>query len=793
MCGSIADGRPRRVARKRRRLGLGGWFVAGVLAATALQAWATNEGGERIVCPACKQPFEFIFIGSTSFGGSDQELRPRTLGEDIQRMRINACPRCHYAGLGGMFQGRDVPRGETMEAVRAALAREGRSLPAGPLWPLEKVAAAEICLRACKGGPEELLDLYMLGAWLADDAGEDALASGYRDKALRACARLTAAGRPPAGGGGWQAWYLHGLLLKRQGRLEQAATALRQGRDFLGTQCDRLQKEHEDLRERARQAAASRPAAQTAPAGGALGDADEQEAKAQEAEMERQEMVFHVAGLCERACEVLAEVEMTRGGEDKAREMAAKGGFSERKVFARMFRASRDARTVATIQHILDQPLGTEVARLTPDKREHLQAEYRERLKWYLEPPPWVETPEPEQPADEQAEVRQDLESIRMARLREGLIKREASPALTRPFRDDQAYPPGRKVSGAARFNSRDYVRMLAERETPQAGAALLDDLLRHTNLYLHGRQRDDADEPVVWQTMALAPEAALRAARTLLDRLARKELTAREAALGLRPLACVKTPAAAELLSEAAGHPEPAVAARAVLALAKLGQRRAAAVFVARLEALADEMPTLRSGSARALVKLIVREDYDQLVRAAGRLGEPGAMDPWRIALPRVVSAAIARADPARGRAQFEAMLAKASSQRGEYQMSDEEILFQLAHLHCTDSMDRRVGQVLRTQLGDLTEALELAGAWAMSHHAEALAALVRRPVPLEIKMGLLEHVAGRFDVGGLEEAARRWAASRNKALAASARAALERMGKRPPGKGEAEREGPR
>ncbi len=247
MYGSIADGRPRRVARQRRRLGLGGWFVAGVLAATGLQAWATNEGGERIVCPACKQPFEFIFIGSTSFGGSDQELRPRTLGEDVQRMRINACPRCHYAGLGWMFQGQDVPRGETMEAVRAALAREGRSLPAGPLWPLEKVAAAEICLRACKGGAEELLDLYMLGAWLADDAGEDALASGYRDKALRACARLTAAGRPPAGGGGWQAWYLHGLLLKRQGRLEQAATALRQGRDFLGTQGDRLQKEHEDL------------------------------------------------------------------------------------------------------------------------------------------------------------------------------------------------------------------------------------------------------------------------------------------------------------------------------------------------------------------------------------------------------------------------------------------------------------------------------------------------------------------------------------------------------------------
>ncbi|MCL2640539.1 MAG: DUF2225 domain-containing protein, partial [Phycisphaerales bacterium] len=160
--------------------------VVAICLALCLEVRATTVGGMSLTCPACAEKFSSTFIGSSSSFGEDDEGRPISLGEDTQKYRLHACPKCHYSGFGGDFKGEDVPKGQQLADIRAVLAREGKAFPTGALWPLERAVVAEICMRAAKAEPWKIENLCMLGAWLADDAGEDALAAQWRDKALLA-------------------------------------------------------------------------------------------------------------------------------------------------------------------------------------------------------------------------------------------------------------------------------------------------------------------------------------------------------------------------------------------------------------------------------------------------------------------------------------------------------------------------------------------------------------------------------------------------------------------------------
>ena len=112
---------------------------------------------------------------------------------------IHECPHCHYSGRLHAFAHEDLeyspcaphkldlPSKEQIEAIRKMLA-DRKDLYSGRfLYRTERFALAEKCLQLRKANAETMLHISLMCAWMHDDNGEDALASEYRKKALKAC------------------------------------------------------------------------------------------------------------------------------------------------------------------------------------------------------------------------------------------------------------------------------------------------------------------------------------------------------------------------------------------------------------------------------------------------------------------------------------------------------------------------------------------------------------------------------------------------------------------------------
>jgi hypothetical protein len=161
------------------------WLLLTVVLCTP--AGGDEYGPMNYRCPLDGTEFAAMTRFTSSWGLEDDE----GLG-----MEVLVCPTCGYANRPRGFHGglRDDPKHppltkDQIAAVRKALAGWRPPAPPRGMFPLERVVAAEFCIRAIDAHPESLAALFWVAARMADHEGEDELADAYRRKGVAACTR----------------------------------------------------------------------------------------------------------------------------------------------------------------------------------------------------------------------------------------------------------------------------------------------------------------------------------------------------------------------------------------------------------------------------------------------------------------------------------------------------------------------------------------------------------------------------------------------------------------------------
>ena len=209
--------------------------MAGVSPAIWL-GWDSVGGETTLTCPICDHVFPAVAWGRTLELSEDDEHRP----VDAARagpVLFETCPKCFYSGFDEDFrEGETTPTLPQCLRVRDALAGVDKSRfpPAVTWFPLEKIRLAETCALARRLSPSELRAVYSWGAWLSDDAGEDALGQTYRRKAAAQIEReladktLVPYDRHRRG-------YLRAAFLRSLGKRKEADDAFTKLRDDIQT------------------------------------------------------------------------------------------------------------------------------------------------------------------------------------------------------------------------------------------------------------------------------------------------------------------------------------------------------------------------------------------------------------------------------------------------------------------------------------------------------------------------------------------------------------------------------
>jgi hypothetical protein len=360
-------------------------FLTAAAAALCLAqaASGTNVGQHEFECPICGEKFQSTVVESYSAGGYDEEGRPRSIGEDIMEYQIHTCPKCGYSAFGGGFgEGEMTPKGDQVRATAAALKTLRPKLGPGELWPLEKIRLAEACLIAQKAPPEKLKPLYKLGAWLADDAGEDGLAEDYREKVLNI--RLAQASFKDAS---LPADYREFMRAYWAG-IDQDAQKIA---ERIG---DRLWKECQPGMEAARKAGRDvwfrvvEPNETPPPDNSNVCYELSERELAEATEAERQAIAKGdlIEGLREQFNWLKFRVKLRLAGEAKATEIVRGQGFEQRAEYIHMYGLSKDPNTVAGIKELIANSFGPETrpARCPEEEWKRRVENYSARLQMVL-------------------------------------------------------------------------------------------------------------------------------------------------------------------------------------------------------------------------------------------------------------------------------------------------------------------------------------------------------------------------------------------------------------------------
>jgi len=313
---------------------MGRWrAVLAVVLTIPAAAVATNTYESELTCPICGTKFSSTFVGSSSTAGADEEGRPKSIGDDIQRYQIHTCTKCRYTAFADGFPpGKDTPAGEDISAIRKALAgKPGRGSPS----VVNRAALCERCYRARGSSQYKLFRACLLGAWLSDDANRPAPARRYREKALIAAGQAVAADRFPNAGRKWETHYVRGVLTAKLGRDAEAVPLLEAvQREMLPVVREAWRKNNELWEKREKLDANA-----SIEAWNAAGEA--------------QELAMFLDGLYSAASTQEDNARQRVLGPERGRAAALAGGDSAKLAYLRIHGTARDPNNVAAVLTML--------------------------------------------------------------------------------------------------------------------------------------------------------------------------------------------------------------------------------------------------------------------------------------------------------------------------------------------------------------------------------------------------------------------------------------------------------
>ena len=778
---------------------------AGFLAAAALlgsflafpltEAAAHTTARVKFTCPVCCTAFiSPVPMSGWTFGMTD-EFRVK---DWVLQYRFHVCPNCRFAGQCWDFLSKAQPENPLeqaqVEALRKTAEQRRAMVPSGPLYPAEKAVLQAASCEAIGASPDVMGGVYMYAAWLYDDAGEDALAAAFRKKALASFEESLKRGRFEAEQDAWLVKCVRAALTRRLGEPAKALAMYEALVQELWTAAEVLARLGDcNLR------GAPLPPRSTKPwwpgSGGPAIDFEatpfedeeeqaEEKGKPQDKKTEKgkeeapppeppkpptheeflSELKYYADSLQEPVLLGVARARQQKLGESKGRRFALDGSYYDRQAFLETWGGSNSRETAKAIDEILADPLG------------------RGRYPPLTQPMKTWATTLDEKLAND---LRTVLDGVNPSR-------RVASLAA----RVLQEHKAKEENPNSGDFNLWSAVRQLANETSPEAATALLNDIEAHLPWYAKER-------PYLGECLSCKPSAVTEFAARLLDELAagKGDAGAVEFMLGL--LAFLDTKESLVLLRRAAACNAENVR---LAALQYLFEKHDPGTKDRLLDMLVKwgKAPLLDVNSVSAtLVHSVVREDYDKLQLLARKLRDTSEGKQQQDFTPLWLLAAMASADPARGMPAYEARIDKdirelvaatedARKPGKKAKEREQEARSILCRLYDAANLLYlpRIGPYMAAALNqdhleidwenEKAVAIIYLGRAAAQDQADALAALVARPVPVEMKLELIK-AARNIKIRGMDEALRRWSASANKELAVAAKNALEAGRMRP------------
>jgi hypothetical protein len=643
---------------------------------------------------------------------------------DTQEFRLHDCPYCHYAGFGMDFDpDGDIPKGQALEHVRDALSKNKATMPAGGLWPLERMRAAEICLLAREAPADRLEQLYRLGAWLADDAGEDAMALEYRHKAAQQL--MAAAGLSEQEG----ADYVAGIDAYWSGNFAAALAPFKAARPALEVQIRAQQPQWRRVRDAIlKRITATNGVADSAPQTRPSPDAEDDPeldyhtlvdaATADERPVVRRRLSGRRLAAAIDWLQRLAELGLQ--GPDASYQKAKAGAFADRRDFVLVFGRRP---TPAIAQQI------TSLANSDSKDAEGRESFYLLML---------------------QSQVGAD----------------EARP----PTIDVPKYVKDLAVADARA----SAIGALVQARTLETASALLTDLPAHpddySNFPLAGERQSDA-----WQAMALDSAGAMKVAQTAWANLkpGQADLVAQ---LALRPLAyCGDDPSLDLLRAATAPAVHPTMRLEAAYCLIVREKHEGAAAFMSLAVTDDDILPAAETDLAAKFVTLITSADIPELLKIRQRW--PGPIqrknDDRRAMAAVLVRAALARADGRQFMDDYDKAVDEllASDVTGveparlpwEDTVPERmEMLGWCGNLLFTPHINEQLRPLLRIGISGygMSQAIDLLVRANVDQDNDLIAEQFTRPVPMEVKLSLLR-ARQALHIQGQDAIVARWAKS--------------------------------
>jgi len=775
-------------------------FLAAVVLLGSFSAFPVSEAAahttERVkfTCPVCGTAFiSPVPMSGWTFGLTD-EFRVK---DWVLQYRFHVCPNCRFAGQCWDFLSKAQPENPLeqaqVEALRKTADRRRAMAPSGPLYPAEKAVLQAASCEAIGVPPDVMGGVYMYAAWLHDDAGEDALAAGFRKKALASFEESLKRGRIEAEQDAWLVKCVRAALTRRLGEPAKALEMYEALVEELWMAAEVFARLGNcNLR------GAPLPPRSTKPwwpgSGGPAivfeaspledeGEQAEEEGKPQDKKTEKgkqeeapppeppkpptpeeilSDLKYYADSLQEQVLLGMARARQQKLGESEGRRFALKGSYYDRQAFLETWCGSNSRETAKAIDEILADPLG------------------RGRYPPLTQPmKTWATT------LDEK--LANDLRSV----LDEVNPSRRAASLAARVAQEHKAKEEN---PNSGDFNLWCAVQQLANETSPEAAAALLKDLETHLPWY--------AKEPLhLGKCLSCKPKAVAALAARLLDELAAGKGDAGAVEFMLDTLSCLDTNESLVLLRRAAACNAGNVRLAAIQYLVIKRDPGAKDRLLEVLpEAPRRDIDTFEPGEGqvqRALVRLVTKEDYEKLERLARNPPKVFRQDRAAAGPPLWLLAAMASADPARGIPAYEARIdkdirelvaatenaRKSGKKAREREQKARSILYRLYDVANLLYLPR-TGPYMAAALNqdhlkigwehEKELAILYLGRAAAQDQAEALAALVARPVPVSMKLELI-NASRSIKIRGMDEALRRWSTSANKELAAAAKEALE------------------
>lgn len=786
--------------------------LAGVLAALLLApvAGAHAPIAAELTCALCNEAFIDFQVGTYSISGTGDELRPMTYipaGE----FTFLTCPKCYYSNLGrgfGRREGRKVLQAVVTNApaVRKALAATDTSAMRRPApLLLERIRLTEICHRAEGKSARERRYVCVLGAWAADDAGEDELAREYRKKVIALTDAVLRHAKSDEYVHPWVVRFQRAAMRKTLGQEAEAVAGFVRLERQLGPHIEAL-------------------AARFRREGKRVAPRPKEDWFLGEEKYKYAELLGELRFLAHRSRVEHLKVSYRQRGQAKALAEARKAGKAERLAFLEVFAKCPSGPTVAFLRQLIKRkrPAAKEPPGLLdddlrlddaeeeedPDREAYLYAIWRGQgypCNWWQ----FREIYRPGRPLDAEAKAMASAQGLK--RLADALAKlapRDIAPLpareLTRPWfpqpvpRHEAAQVKDSYLDRSDRDRGLEHtIVLLCWRGDREAARLLLADLRRRPNYYLHlhfgkplygdhlpydGSGRTSFGLPRPEELIALlGPETTAHATEQL-GLLKQGKVALPSALAGLCPLAYLRDDRSRQLLRDAVASRH--VPLRLLAAWALLRRRDPLGKDVLLAESVRRGKPGRVSPDLQdKLFSLLEKADVRHL--RALRSHKPPA--PWILAGLAELNAPGAVRD-------YDAF-AKASDARvggvwhdfGSHRVLHtpasvrDEVLSEAmgkAREYCTESLADYLieGSERRYDAdGFLCPLVKALASRKVLHDRcrRLCSGLARRPAPLFLKLAMLEALR-TVKLPEVESAARAWSRSRNTYLAKKAKEAL-------------------